>query len=128
MNTDCRIKLDDSTLDAITKLSEGNPGAINVMMRALKEGGDIDPDSFAGGFGVLLSLDSYSIYGSRIWMLYKDVCGTNLAEMQAVLRAVQLGLIPEAEMQTAIDNYGQGLTENIMEMVQESLPDFAKTC
>jgi len=34
----------------------------------------IDPDSNFGGLGPLLLLDTLSIYGPRIWQLYKDVC------------------------------------------------------
>ena len=132
MNKNCRIELTDSLMDISTKLTEGNPGAINVLLQIIHKGSQIDPDDImsnvgAGGLGVMLSLDTYAIYGSRIWMLYKDVCGQDITEMIAALRAVQLGIIPEYELQHAIDNYGEGLTENLLEKVQKRLPAFGKT-
>jgi hypothetical protein len=91
------------------KMAEGNPGAITVCLKMMREGRAIDPDSFAGGFTGVLAMDTYGIYGSRIWMLYKDVCGENLEATLAVLRACQLGLLRESVMHHAIDNYGEGV-------------------
>lgn len=93
-----RIKLHDSMMDIMVKLSEGNPGALHVCMRLLKEGAAIDPLAFAGGLSNLLSLDTNGIYGSRIWVLYKDICGENLANMVALLRAHQLGMVRKSEL------------------------------
>jgi hypothetical protein len=104
-----RIGLQDTGMDMMLKMSDGNPGAVTVLCQMLEQGGKIDPDCFAGGFGAILSLDSYGIYGSRIWMLYKDVCGENITTTLAVLRACQLGFVTESKINHAIDNYGEGI-------------------
>lgn len=38
-----RIEITDNAMDIMTKLSEGNPGAMAVLMKMLMEGGKIDP-------------------------------------------------------------------------------------
>lgn len=87
-----RIEFNDSFLDIIYKMSEGNPGAVNVMMMLFQNKEEIDPQSALGGFGAILSLDTHEIYGSNIWVFYKDVCGQDLETMIGCERAVQLGL------------------------------------
>lgn len=69
-----RIELNDTGLSVLLKMSDGNPGAMDVIAQMLKEGARIDPQSFLGGLGAVLALDTHRIYGPRIWMLYKDVC------------------------------------------------------
>lgn len=123
-----RIKLEDTTLDILTKMSEGNPGALNVMMMLLKEAPAIDPDDFMGGLGVILSLDTHDIYGSHIWILYKDISGCDLITMCALLRAVQLGYLAETELASAISN-NKMEPARIQEMVQkvkDRLPKFGR--
>ena len=87
-----KIELSDNTTDIIVKMSDGNPGAVNVILNILGEGGNIDPDSALGGLGALLSLDTLGIYGSAIYVLYNDICDSDLGKTLAVLRATQLGL------------------------------------
>jgi hypothetical protein len=122
-----RIQLNDTVITACTKMSEGNPGALTVVTQMIKSGGDIDPDGFMGGFGAVLSLDTHRIYGCRIWMLFKDVCGQDLCVMIAILRAVQLGLLRESLLHTAIDNRGQGIdVAALVAEVEEQLPNFQR--
>lgn len=122
-----RITMRETGMEAIMKLVEGNPGAITVCIRLIKEVGDIDPDSLFGGLGPILALDTEKIYGCRIWMLYKDVCKENLIKMIAVLRSVQLGFITPNILHHAIDNYGEGIDiDNILIKVQDRLPQFKK--
>ena len=122
-----RITLEDTPKTAIIKLAEGNPGALTVMLSILEKCEAIDPDAAFGFMAYIFGLDLSAIYGSRIWMFYKDACKQDLVSMLAVLRAVQLGKLPEATMNYAIDNYGEGLDlPNILKTVQEQLPDFSK--
>lgn len=107
MNT--RIEMNDTFLDIAVKLAEGNPGAATVIMQLFEKAAKIDPQDFMGSFGSILFLDTLHIYGSRIWMLYKDVCKHNVVSMVAMLRAVQLGIINTSTLNHAIDNYGAGL-------------------
>ena len=41
-----QIQLTDSVPDILVKLSEGNPGACSVLVRLVKEGAEIDPESW----------------------------------------------------------------------------------
>lgn len=114
-------------IEVVTALSEGNPGAVSVMVKMLSDGAAIDQDSAFGGFGALLALDTEAIYGPRVWMLYKDVCGENLPRTLAVLRAVQLGMLSRESLNRAINNYGDGIDPEALHLqVCERLPAFQK--
>ena len=120
-----RIGLTDTGKSAVVKLCDGNPGAITVMCNMLAQGAAIDPDSAFGGLGVLLAMDAEEIYGSRVWMLFKDVCGQDLNKTLALLRAVQLGILMRSKLHHAIDNYGEGVdVDATCEAVKERLPRF----
>lgn len=97
-----RIGLEDTVQSALIKMSDGNPGALTVLAAMLRDGKRIDPLGFAGGFGAVLSLDTEGVYGSRIWLLFKDVCGESLVRTLAVLRAVQLGLLTSVDLAAAL--------------------------
>lgn len=123
-----RIKLTDSTMSAIVKMSDGNPGAMNVLMQLLQPN-NIDPDNVMGGMGVILTLDSIGIYGSDIYVLNSDLCERNLAKMLAVLRATQLGLFSRETLKDAChrqDYSGRELVpvEELYLKVKERLPNF----
>jgi hypothetical protein len=120
-----RLGLTDTAMTAVSKLSEGNPGALRVCMELLTRSINYDPDMLLGGIGSLLQLDSHGIYGSRIWMFYKDFCGEKLDVMVAMLRAVQLGIMTDFEMNHAIDNYGGDVDiDAVVAKVMEKLPNF----
>lgn len=122
-----RITLTDNAQSAIAKLSEGNPGALNVCCQLYQETPEIDPDAAFGGLSSLLALDTLGIYGAEIWMLFKDVCGQNLSRTVAVLRANQLGLLSDAKLKRAIQNRGEGVdTAEMFNAVCDRLPNFAK--
>lgn len=104
-----RIQLADRVGSALSKMSDGNIGAITVLGRIIKEGGAIDPDDLMGGFGNVLSLDTIGLYGSSIWLLYKDICGEDLRMMVGVLRAWQLGFISDRELRHAVEGARTGL-------------------
>lgn len=121
-----KLELGDNGVTILMKMSEGNPGALTALMRMMKEGAEIDPVSAFGGLGGILALDTHGIYGSRIWMLYSDVCDKDLTKMLGVLRGVQLGLLDEAAMQRAIDDFGAGLdVDAVVKLVKTELPEFA---
>lgn len=120
-----RIDLNDTMQSVVIKMAEGNPGALRVCMDLLAKGEQIDPDDWAGGFGNLLSLDTLAVYGSRIWMLFKDVCDLDLIKTIAMLRAWQLGFTTRESLNYAIDNRGAGLdVDTLLAQVKERLPNF----
>lgn len=120
-----RIELNDTMTDVVKKLSEDVPGATAVCMLILKDGENIDPDGAFGGFGILLLLDTFNIYGLKIWKLYKDVCKEDLIKTIAVIRAYQLGIIKKGKLQVAINEHGKGIdVEELYQKVKERLPNF----
>lgn len=120
-----RIELTDSIMTMIIKLSDGNPGVINVLMQSIYNGPIIDPDSAFGPMSVMIGLDSHGIYGHRIWMFYKDVCGEKIFNLIDLLRAVQLGITTESKLNSAIDGIWQGDDlETLIKAVKKELPNF----
>ncbi len=122
-----RLKLEDTTLDIITKMSDGNPGAMNVIMQIISS--KVDGDSIFGGLGSILQLDSFGIYGSDIYVLNNDICGRDISRTIAVLRAVQLGFFDAATLADACsrqDRSGASMVpvEELYNKVKEQLPGF----
>jgi hypothetical protein len=119
-----KIRLSDSFSDVLVKMSEGNPGALNVCMDILNKGAKIDPDC-PDPMLLILDLDTMGIYGSKIWMLYKDVCGMNLAKTIAITRAYQLGLLSAQRIHFTIENNGKDIDlDEICSAVGKRLPLF----
>lgn len=87
-----RIKLSDSISTAITKMAEGNPGALNACLSLLKEGDKIYPQYIMEGMIYIYDLDKEGIYGSDIYVFWNDICNRETLKMIAVLEAVRLGL------------------------------------
>lgn len=81
-----KLKATDTTMDAALKMSEGNPGALQVVMNLMQ-----DPNPH--GFMRLLSCDSIGLYGSKLYMLWNDCCGRNMVKFNAVIDAWQQGRI-----------------------------------
>lgn len=69
-----RIHLGMTPQQMALALAEGSPGAISVLSQLLSSGRVVDPDAWSP-IATWLDLDMLGLYGSRIWMLYKDVCG-----------------------------------------------------
>jgi len=119
----------DSIMTAVAKLSGGNFGAMSVCTQLFARGAEIDPKGIPG-FGPLLLLDSLHIYGSRIWLLYKDICGEDVVMTLACLRGWQLGIINQRDLIKAIDNAEGGNRAHnldlpaILAAVKEQLGDF----
>lgn len=76
-----KLTLNDDFGSAMFKISQGNPGAITVIMEAnievmekkLREG-PLAP------FTVMMALDTLGIYGPNIWILYKDKCDMDIVQ------------------------------------------------
>ena len=120
-----KLTLEDTTQTALMKMSEGNPGALTVLLQVIEQAERIDPDSLGGSAMVLLHLDEMGIHGPKVWMLYKDVCKQNLSHMMGALRAVQMGIISRETLDKAIESYGQGLDlPAALAAVKAKLPRF----
>lgn len=115
-------------IDVIQIMSDGNPGAITVIMELITKTPAIDPDNLLGGISYVLSLDTYGIYGSDIWVFYKDLCGQDIVNVITVLRAIQLGYFREERLFAAVKGYRWDDDVDLAElrgMVQADLPLFA---
>lgn len=122
-----RIDLNDDVLAILLKLADGNPGAIDVMSRLVQSAEKIDPDSIFKGLGPLLSLDNMGIYGSEIWVLFKDVCGSSILNMMTLFRGAQLGIVDMGRVTAAARGDKQDFVfSDILDLVQEELPEFGK--
>jgi len=93
-----RIQPEDSVEEMLIKMSEGNPGAMRVLMDLAEISPIVDPQNLVGAFGPILNLDVVGLYGPNIWMLYKDVCGEDYYKVLVLLRSCQIGLISKAEL------------------------------
>lgn len=124
-----RIKIEDTVTDMIVKLSDGNPGAVNVMCCLLKEVSNIDKQSIFQHITHLILLDNLHIYGSDIWVLFKYICDTNMVIFMALLRWGTSTGVRRTEIKEAIEQYRKGLQhhlnlEEILKRVKEELPGF----
>lgn len=125
-----RITLTDNTFQILIKMSDGNPGAATILLKML-EADEIDPDSVMGGMMKILSLDTLEIYGTHIWVLYKDICDESMIKMFAVLRANQLGFVSGLVLKNAChrqDRSGREMidVQALYEKVIEYLPNFKR--
>jgi len=128
MKSENRITLEDTAKSAMIKMSDGNPGAITTLVGLYAESSKIDPDDIFGGVGPILNLDSLGVYGSRIWELFQYVCGGSVVNVLTVMRAWQMGILSEDDVDYAIHNHGKKCIdiEEVMKKVQKRLPNFNK--
>lgn len=129
MNSMERITLSDSISSAISKMVEGNIGAINACISLMKEGKKIDPKNIIGGFDCILELDREGIYGTDIYVFWNDICNQKTPKMIAVLIAVQLGFFSGRVLADAChrqDYSGRSMVpvEELYRKVIERLPEF----
>jgi hypothetical protein len=89
-----RINLMDSTMDGVMKMVEGNPGAVTAVLQMIQH-----PDP--RGLLLFMYLDDWQVYGSDIWVLYKDCCGQDIDNMFRLMGAVNSGKFSLA----AVKNY-----------------------
>ena len=127
-----KIQLTDSTFDVIAKMSNGNPGAVNVLCQMLSpDAEEIDTDAVMGGMMKILALDSLGIYGTDIYVLYNDICRGDLISMFAVLRAHQLGFLNSNTLKDACsrqDYSGREIidVDSLYKKVVDALPNFKR--
>jgi hypothetical protein len=131
--SDSKITMGDSVLDILTKMSDGNPGAVVALSETISRNAEVDPDALMGSLNTLMLLDTWGIYGADIHVLYKDKCGCDVVKMIMLVRATQLGLFPHERLkELASDHmYKINLSEEEMKdlhnQVCERLENFARS-
>lgn len=121
-----RITLADNLFDIVKKLGEGNPGATSVLMQLAAGAVEIDPENAFGALGPMVMLDMAGIYGSTIWLLYKDLCGESIRNVVGILRANQLGFVSQDKLMAMITNADRAALAEAITRVENRLPKFAK--
>lgn len=126
-----RITLQDNNMSAVVKMAGGNMGAVSPLIELLAYGGQIDPDGFCGGLGLILLLDTLEIYDTDIYVLYSDICDRDIVKMATAIRAFQLGFISKEKLKDAAgrqDRSGKGMIpiDELFTKVQATLPHFAR--
>lgn len=118
-----RLSLDDDRITVVSKLSQGNPGAMRVLMEFMETAPLMDPDA-PYPFNMLI-FDMVPILGPNIWLLYKDVCSQRIECVHTVTRSLQLGLVPFNQVRYALDHRGVNLdVAQLLDQVQEQVPAF----
>ena len=127
-----RISITDSVADAVTKMCDGNPGSVVAVLTILKGYSAIDPQAMLGGLGMLMMLDDKRIYGSSIYVLFHDKCCCDLRKFILLMRANQLGILPDIKIREMTSeripevNLSDEEWEEIDQKVCDQLDDFAR--
>lgn len=82
-----RVKGEDTPVETIVKMAEGNPGAATVMANMLMKGMIIG----------IFALDELEIYGPSVWVAYKDCCGSDLDKLNERLEKLDTTLLAEID-------------------------------
>jgi len=92
-----KLTLEDTFITTITKMSDGNLGAINALMQTAENLKRIDPQC-VDVIMLLLFLDDMEIYGTDIYVLYNDKCNKDIRKFLMLMRAVQFGFLPQIKL------------------------------
>lgn len=90
----------ESTMEMLVAMAEGNPGAATVLAQTINH----KWKNNIPGLLVVLHLDDLEIYGSDIWVLYKNCCGEDLDKMGDVIHASVTGKLSAADIKLHIEN------------------------
>ena len=82
-----KINGKESIDEVMAKMSEGNPGAMNVICNLVSNGSLMD----------VLYLDAMGIYGPDIWIAFKNCCHGDIKKLQERLKFNDLDLIKEIQ-------------------------------
>ena len=124
-----KLRLDMTGRESIMLMSDGSPGALNVLLELAKYNAEVDPDSVLGSMSTMCGMDESGIYGSDIWVLYKDLCGGNAVMLMALFRGVQLGLIRKENIlhdMRCVHHMRKLDVQDVYNRVVEVLPNFNK--
>lgn len=92
------ITKSDTLESAILNLADGVGAAIEILAAIVNQGPDNDLEAKAGGIGYLLLLDEIGIYGTDIYILYRDKCQSDLKRLLLLLRATRQGVYSASKL------------------------------
>ena len=127
------LKLTDSMMDIITKMSGGNPGALTVVMDLSNKAKEIDPDSADPFLLTLMLLDDRDIRGTDLYVLWNDNCFRDTRKFLVLVRAHQFGFLTKerflraAKDQTRTHVFSEEEITDLDAKVCEALPNFRRS-
>ena len=99
----------DTTMDLMLKMSEGNPGALTACMDLFKLG--------TPGVVALIDFDDIGLYGDKLYMLWNDCCGRSAEKVLMVDKARNFGKLSVKDIQDrASGGYGKPYTDEELEL------------
>jgi len=119
-----KISLDMNIMQIVTMMSEGNPGALAIVMSRFET-----PE----GLLQLLTCDSKGIRGANIYLLFNDCCGRDEIKFERTIKMIRNAVFTEEEL---IKNFELGnktrsipFLDDSIELVDENNPDeWSKYC
>lgn len=111
-----KIDLNDSIMDIVMKMAEGNPGALTFIMELMKHQQSAGID----GMVLLLHLDDIGLYGSPLYMLWNDCCDRDLGKVEVVMRNYQFGKLTKDQILKQVSG-GRGRPFENLTPVEELL-------
>ena len=124
-----KLTLDMTGRESIVLMCDGNPGALNVLLELVDKNAIVDTDSVLGFMTTMCGMDESGIYGSDIWILYKDICGSDVVMLMALFRGKQMGLIREEDIlhdMRCATHMRKLDIQDVYDRVVEVLPNFNK--
>ena len=113
---------EDSIIQCVTKLADGNPGAASCLCRLLEITFKNPHNLPINGANMLLLLDRWGIYGTDIYVLWNDICDGDFVKVLELLSATYLNLLNPAVLADACsrqDRSGKSLI-NIEQVVRNT--------
>ena len=122
-----RLKPFDTLLDCVTKLSEGYPGAINIIMQGIHVA---SPDEIILDRTLVDFFDKHLIYGRNIWMFAKHITKFELGALYTLILAEKLLLVYPSHIVSALEDFKENKIKfNILELteiINQMIPDLDK--
>ena len=99
-----RIQPQDDVASVITKMSEGNIGCVNFLLKLL-DGSELV--EVLRGIEQISMLDALELYGDKAYMLWNDCCGRDIKSVELVLKNWQMGKLSKEEIHENLNqSYG----------------------
>ncbi len=103
-----KLSQSDTPESAILKMADGVGAALEILAKMVNHESDRQAVTIISSIGYLMLLDKLEIYGTGIYILFKDKCHGDLGRLLMLLRAVQQGIYPANKLQElAADQFNQ---------------------
>lgn len=96
-----RVRLNDSTQQAVFSLAGGNPGAIAFLFELIQA----NPEGFVMDF---ITIDRMELYEDKLYMLWNDCCNRNIEKVLKIFEFYKIGKIKQQDIDNRIKNVGYG--------------------